>query len=195
MSHILYITANPKTVDQSFSLAAADAFVTAYREAHPDDSIESIDLYASDIDFLRATHMMQMGKEEVSPMRTHAEKFAVADRYIIAAPMWNFGIPAILKAYIDYVSFAGITFKYTESGPVGLLTNKKMMFITASGGSYGDEAMRAYDYCGRYMRTVMGFFGITDFEEINIPSTAMTPDQAAYRAETVEKARMQALSW
>ncbi len=193
MSHILYITANPKTVDQSFSLAAAEAFVTTYQEAHPEDTIEKLDLYTSNINFLSADNLTKMGTTEESVMRTHAEKFAAADRYIIAAPMWNFSVPAILKAYIDYVSFAGITFKYTETGPIGLLApmNKKMMFISASAGSYTDEATRGYNYCGTYMRAVVGFFGITDFEEICISNTVVATDKEG----AIQDARSRALAW
>ena len=79
--------------------------------------------------------------------------------------MWNLSFPAILKAYIDYVSVTGITFKYTAEGPVGLLNNKKAIHIVARGGEYVNAA---YEMGDRYLRTILGFFGITEVETLAI---------------------------
>ena len=79
--------------------------------------------------------------------------------------MWNLSIPAILKAYIDYVSVTGITFKYTEEGPVGLLNNKKAVHIVSRGGEYRNSP---YEMGDRYLRCILRFFGINDIETIAI---------------------------
>ena len=79
--------------------------------------------------------------------------------------MWNLSFPAILKAYIDYVSVSGITFKYTAEGPVGLLNNKKAVHIVSRGGGYDSSP---YEMGDRYLRTILGFFGIKDIETIAI---------------------------
>ena len=79
--------------------------------------------------------------------------------------MWNLSFPAILKAYIDYVSVSGITFKYTAEGPVGLLNNKKAVHIVSRGGGYDNSP---YEMGDRYLRTILGFFGIKDIETIAI---------------------------
>jgi len=81
--------------------------------------------------------------------------------------MWNLSIPAILKAYIDYVSVTGITFKYTAEGPVGLLKDKKAVHIVSRGGEYGDAP---YEMGDRYLRTILGFFGIQDMKTIAVES-------------------------
>lgn len=96
----------------------------------------------------------------------YAYQFVEADKYVIASPFWNLSIPAILKAYIDYISVTGITFKYTDSGPVGLCNNKKCVHIVARGGVYGEGPAAAYEMGDRYLRTILGFFGITDFTTI-----------------------------
>jgi len=70
------------------------------------------------------------------PIFKYVYQFAEADKYVIAAPMWNLSIPSILKAYIDYIVVSGITFKYTEEGAVGLLQGKKAIHIMATGGEY-----------------------------------------------------------
>ena len=77
--------------------------------------------------------------------------------------MWNLSVPAILKAYIDYVSVVGIAFKYTEQGPVGLLENKKAVYVAARGGAYSGTP---YEMDGIYLRTMLNFFGIKDIETI-----------------------------
>jgi len=79
--------------------------------------------------------------------------------------MWNLSIPAILKAYIDYISVTGITFKYTAEGPVGLLKGKKAVHIVSRGGEYGDAP---YEMGDRYLRTILGFFGIQDIKTIAV---------------------------
>ena len=96
----------------------------------------------------------------------YAYQFVESDKYVIASPFWNLSIPAILKAYIDYVSVTGITFKYTENGPVGLCNNKKCVHIVTRGGVYGEGPAAAHEMGDRYLRTIMGFFGITDFTTI-----------------------------
>jgi FMN-dependent NADH-azoreductase len=86
-----------------------------------------------------------------------------ADAIVIGVPIYNFSIPAALKAWIDLVARAGVTFRYTETGPVGLLKGKKAYLVLASGGvPVGGEA----DFASGYMRHVLGFIGIHDVEII-----------------------------
>lgn len=87
-----------------------------------------------------------------------------ADSIIIASPIYNFSIPAVLKAWIDLIARARLTFQYTENGPEGLLTNKKAYLVMASGGvPIGSEA----DLATKYLIQVLGFVGITDVEVID----------------------------
>lgn len=87
------------------------------------------------------------------------EEAKAADTLVVALPVYNFGIPAALKAWIDLVARAGLTFKYTESGPVGLLENKRAIILLASGGTpMGSEI----DYATPYLRHALKFIGITD---------------------------------
>lgn len=82
-----------------------------------------------------------------------------ADTLVIASPIYNFSVPAVLKAWIDMVARAGLTFKYTEQGPVGLLEGKKAYLVIASGGTpLGSD----WDFTSGYLKHVLGFIGITD---------------------------------
>ncbi len=82
-----------------------------------------------------------------------------ADTLLIAAPIYNFSVPAALKAWIDQIARVGVTFQYTENGPVGLLTDKRAVIVVASGGVPLGSDM---DFATNYLRFVMGFIGITD---------------------------------
>lgn len=170
MSKVLYIKANIKNEGESRTFKVSDSFVEEYKKNNPEDEIITLDLYKENIDFLRADDLGKLfgPKDEESKNNSilkYAYQFADADKYIIAAPMWNLSFPAILKAYIDYVSVSGITFKYTAEGPVGLLNNKKAVHIVSRGGSYDNLP---YEMGDRYLRTILGFFGIKDIETIAI---------------------------
>ena len=170
MSKVLYIKANIKNEGESRTFKVADSFIEEYKKNNSKDEVIVLDLYKENVDFLRPEDLGKVfgPKDEESrknPILKYAYEFAEADKYVIAAPMWNLGIPAILKAYIDYVSVTGITFKYTENGPVGLLKNKKAVHIVSRGGEYGDAP---YEMGDRYLRTILGFFGISEIETIAI---------------------------
>lgn len=170
MSKVLYIKANIKNEGESRTFKVSDSFVEEYKRNNPNDEVIVLDLYKENIDFLRSDDLGKLfgPKDEESKNNSilkYAYQFAEADKYIIAAPMWNLGSPAILKAYIDYVSVTGITFKYTAQGPVGLLNDKKAVHIVSRGGEYGNAP---YEMGDRYIRTILGFFGIQDIQTIAI---------------------------
>ena len=170
MSKVLYVKANIKNEGESRTFKVSDSFVEEYKKNNPEDEIITLDLYKENIDFLRADDLGKLfgPKDEESKNNSilkYAYEFAAADKYIIAAPMWNLSFPAILKAYIDYVSVSGITFKYTAEGSVGLLNNKKAVHIVSRGGAYDNSP---YEMGDRYLRTILGFFGIKDMETIAI---------------------------
>lgn len=171
MSKVLYIKADGKSDSQSRTYRISESFIEEYKKNNPNDEITTLDLYKEDIDFLREDDLPDLFSSNPEEKRNHrilkyAYQFVESDKYVIASPFWNLSIPAILKAYIDYVSVTGITFKYTESGPVGLCHNKKCVHIVARGGVYGQGPSAAYEMGDRYLRTIFGFFGITDFTTI-----------------------------
>ena len=170
MSKVLYIKANIKPEGQSRTFKVSDSFIEEYKKANPGDEVITLDLYEEKIDFLRPEDLGKIfgPKDEESrnnPILKYAYQFAEADKFVIAAPMWNLSMPAILKAYIDYISVTGITFKYTAEGPVGLLNGKKAVHVVSRGGEYVNAP---YEMGDKYLRTILGFFGITDVETIAI---------------------------
>ena len=106
-----------------------------------------------------------------------------ADTIVIGLPMYNFSVPSTLRAYFDHVARAGVTFKYTDKGPVGLLIGKKAYVFVTRGGVYGDDHIHT-----RYVRDFLAFIGITDVEFIYAEGLAISPaskDAALAKAREV----------
>lgn len=190
MNKILYITANPKEIERSISLRLGEQFIKAYKIAKPEDVIESIDLYNTDIpeidyDLLYVIDNLKKGitpeqlteqtRNKLERYNRFTEQFVQADRYIFVTPMWNLGLPARVKAYIDTVCVAGKTFKYTEKGPQGLLENKKCLHIHASGGLH---IHKPYNHADPFLKDIIQFMGVNDYRTLLIEGHAVFPDKA-----------------
>lgn len=211
MSKVLYVTANPKPVAESYSLSVGSEFLKAYREANPNDEIIEIDVYKTDIpqldaDVFSGWGKLQSGKgfdelsasEKVKVGRLNqlVDEFVSADKYIFVSPLWNLSIPPLLKAYIDSVFVAGKTFQYTENGPVGLLKNKKAIHIQASGGVYSEGPAANFELGNRYVKTAMTFLGVTSIESIMVEGMGQEPAEAdKIRQQKIEEAKQLAKSF
>ncbi|WP_026487258.1 FMN-dependent NADH-azoreductase [Caldanaerobius polysaccharolyticus] len=165
MSKLLYIKANPKSDDVSRTFRISEKFIETYREYNPQDEIITLDLYKEKMRFLTLEDINSIfgpktDSSKDHPILKYTYQFAEADKYVIAAPMWNLGIPSILKAYIDYITVSGITFKYTDQGPIGLMKGKKAVHIMATGGEYTQGPSAEFEMANRYIKTIFGFMGI-----------------------------------
>jgi len=112
---------------------------------------------------------------------TLVDELKRADTIVIGAPIYNFGVPAALKAWIDLIARAGLTFKYTENGPVGLLEGKRAIIAIASGGT---EVGSEIDFASGYLKHIMGFIGITDVQLIAADRVMAQQDLAIASAES-----------
>lgn len=195
MSKVLYIKANAKPIGTSRTFQISDEFIKTYKENNPNDEIITLDLYEEKINFLNTDDINSLfgPKTEESkkhPILKYAYQFTEVDKYVISAPMWNLSIPAILKAYIDYICVTGITFKYTENGPIGLCKNKKAVHISTTGGEYSTEPGSSYEMGDRYLKTLFGFLGITDFSTIRAEKLDIIgEDVESILDEAITKAR------
>ncbi|MCL6574028.1 MAG: FMN-dependent NADH-azoreductase, partial [Bacillus sp. (in: Bacteria)] len=193
MAKLLYITANPNDETQSFGMAAGKAFIQTYKEVNPTDGIVHIDLYKEhiptiDTDVFGGWGKLQSGKgfEELSSeekgkvgrLNELSEQFMSGDKYVFVTPLWNFSFPPVMKAYIDSIAVAGKTFKYTEQGPVGLLTNKKALHIQARGGIYSEGPAATMEMGHRFLTVIMNFLGVPSFEGLFIEGHNAMPDKA-----------------
>ena len=105
------------------------------------------------------------------------DEFLASEIIIIGAPMYNFGIPSQLKAWIDRIAVPGKTFRYTENGPQGLAGDKRVIIASSRGGIYSQGPAAAMEHQESYLRTVLGFFGITDIEIVRAEGVAMGDEQ------------------
>ena len=151
----------------------ADQFVAAWKAANPDASVIARDLASDPVPHLDAARFMSF---LAKPEERSAEQAAVAafsdalidelrqaDVLVIGLPMYNLGVPSTLKSYFDHIARAGATFKYTETGPKGLLEGKKAYVFATRGGRYAGTPL---DSQTDYVRIFLGFIGITDVEFI-----------------------------
>ena len=113
-------------------------------------------------------------------------EFLAADVIVIGAPMYNFSIPSQLKAWIDRISVAGRTFRYTAAGPEGLAKGKRVVIASSRGGVYSEGAFVFMDHQETYLRGVFNFLGVTDVEFIRAEGYAHDADR---RAQAVARAR------
>jgi FMN-dependent NADH-azoreductase len=153
--------------------------VTGNRDLYYDElvTLGTQDRYAAY--FTPAEQQSDAQKKEVAGSNELAAEFAAADAYIIGAPMYNFSVTAALKTYIDLIARAGISFNYTEEGPVGLLKNKKAYVIVSTGGTpVGSEV----DFVSTYLTTLLGFLGITDVTFIAADLTSVSRDASIEKA-------------
>jgi len=119
-------------------------------------------------------------KDKLSLSDHLVDELQQAEHIVIASPIYNFSIPAVLKAWIDLVARARLTFRYTENGPEGLLKNKKAYLVMASGGvPIGSEM----DFASRYLQQVLAFIGITDVTVIDASQINLTNDESQASAE------------
>ncbi|WP_442109053.1 FMN-dependent NADH-azoreductase [Pseudomonas sp. NUPR-001] len=168
MSHVLVIESSARQQD-SISRQLTRDFVSQWQAAHPGDQITLRDLAVNPVPHLDANLLggwmkpedQRSGDELQALARSNelTDEVLAADVLVLAAPMYNFTIPSTLKAWLDHVLRAGITFKYTETGPQGLLTGKKAYILTARGGIHAGASS---DHQEPYLRQVMAFIGIHD---------------------------------
>jgi FMN-dependent NADH-azoreductase len=123
-----------------------------------------------------AEHLSARQQEAVDLSNTLIAELKAHDTLVIAAPMYNFSIPTQLKNWIDLIARAGVTFTYTETGPKGLLEGKRAILVTTRGGMHKDGAS---DHVVPYLKTVLGFVGITEVETVYAEALNMGPDATA----------------
>ncbi|HEU0230887.1 MAG TPA: NAD(P)H-dependent oxidoreductase [Burkholderiaceae bacterium] len=141
---------------------------------HPDTQVDYLDLAQDAPSHLNqeslgfrlsldAAQLSDAQKHENAISEALVTQFLAADVVVVGTPLYNFSIPSQLKAWIDRIAQAGRTFKYTESGPVGLAAGKTVIVVSSRGGVYStSDAGQAMEHQESYLKVVFGFFGITD---------------------------------
>ena len=195
MTHLLHVQASPRG-DRSASLHVANAFLDAWRGAHPDASVDVLDVWATDLpafdgEAIEAKYAGLEGRAR-SPAQEKAwaqiealaERFRRADIVLLSVPMWNFGIPYRLKHLVDAISQKDVLFTFDERGLNGLLGGRRAVVVDSRGVGLGPDFPREeLDYQQRYMTVWLRMIGITDITHIEVERTLMGPEAAASSRE------------
>lgn len=192
MARVLYIEASPRG-ERSFSSRVAQRFLQAYSVRHPDDEIETLNVFAADLPEFGAEAAAQKmaqiddlvaGGKGIAPegpwAGVHREiaRLKAADKVLLSSPMWNYSIPYRLKHYLDLVCQPGLTFYVNRRGEyVGMVKNKPLQLILASGSAYRPGFPAASDgtksdFQRAYLEHVARFIGFADVRVLKIEPTA-----------------------
>ena len=172
MSTLLHIDSSP-LYGRSVSRELTAAFVTQWKASHPDGRVIDRDLNATPMPPINAEWVgavytpeearTPQQKELLSLSDSLLAELEQADEYVLGVPMHNFGVPSVLKLWIDQIARVGRTFSYADGKPKGLLVGKKATFIIATGGNYDAQTqMASFNFVEPYLRSVFGFLGVTD---------------------------------
>jgi len=171
MKQILHIISSPR-IEVSASRKLGRSVVEKIQEKYPDSLVKERDLTKEPVPFLENVHIDAFftPAESRTPEQVVISQYSEnliselqeADVIVIESPMYNFSVPAILRAYFDQTSRAGFTFSYGENGPKGLLNNKKLYVAFSSGNIYSEGPYQSYDSNVPYVKNVFGFYGVTD---------------------------------
>ncbi len=192
MAKILHVISSPRG-EASNSIKLGNAIIEKLKEQHPETTVTVRDLTKGPFPHLEEAHLnafftpveqhTEENKEAIRHSNEAIKEIFDADILVIDAPMYNFSIPSTLKAWIDHIARAGITFRYTAEGPEGLIKGKKVYLAVASGGVYSSGPMTSADFVAPYLKAVLGFVGLTDVVVNRAEGFAM-PD---LQAEALQK--------
>jgi FMN-dependent NADH-azoreductase len=184
MAQVLVIESSARGAD-SVSRQLSAQFLRQWQVAHPHDSVQVRDLALEPVPHLDAAllggWMKPAGQQSAAEREALArseqltDELLAADVLVLAAPMYNFAIPSTLKAWLDHVLRAGVTFRYTATGAEGLLSGKRAIVLTARGGIYQGSGL---DQQEPYLRQVLGFIGIDQVEFVHAEGLNMGADAA-----------------
>ncbi|MDA6071301.1 NAD(P)H-dependent oxidoreductase [Flavobacterium sp. AC] len=173
--------------DASFSNQLSNAVLEKLSREYPGSNVQTFDLSKTPLPYLNELQLNAFYTPEEAYTEAQVDFVKLSDEAIndlleadiivIGVPIYNFGIPALLKGWIDQVARPGKTFSYGESGPKGLITGKKVFLSVASGAVFSDGPYKSYDFAEPYLRVVLSFLGITDVTTFRVEGTAI-PDFA-----------------
>lgn len=179
----------------------ADHFITEWKATHPDDEITVRDLAADPLPVLDGelvgalrpsdATLTPRQQEALDLSNTLIAELKAHDTIVFAAPMYNFNIPTQLKNYFDLVARAGVTFRYSENGPEGLVTGKKVVVISSRGGIHKDTPS---DLLTPYLKLFLGFLGMSDIKFVFAEGIAYGPEVATKATDAAKDELKQIIS-
>jgi FMN-dependent NADH-azoreductase len=199
MKNILLVQSSPRGIE-SLSQQVAHSIVKDLQAHYPEAKVVVRDLAENPPphvgrDFVSGIHVQpeQLSREQSAAVALSDSLIAELSRaevLVLAVPMYNFGLPSTLKAWIDYVVRAGRTFSHSPNGVEGLVKGKRAILVLARGGVYSEGPYKPFDFQEPYLRAILGFIGITDVEVVDVAGVAVSaigPEKALASAATQSK--------
>ncbi|WP_207513651.1 FMN-dependent NADH-azoreductase [Longitalea luteola] len=182
MKKILNIVSSAKG-EHSYSNKLSNAIIDKLLTVYPDSHVKTHDLTKNPLPHLHPEHVTAFFTPEEQRTQDHKELVSYSDQAIsdlkeadiivIGVPLYNFSIPSSLKAWIDHIVRAGVTFNYVDGAPKGLVTNKKVYLAMATGGVYSDGPMKPYDFAEPFLKFILNFIGLNDVTTFRVEGTAL----------------------
>ncbi|MFA5915352.1 MAG: FMN-dependent NADH-azoreductase [Burkholderiales bacterium] len=197
MKNILFVISSPRGW-QSRSHQFASHIVDDLKSRHPAATVTVRDVARDPLPHIGEAFVTGQGlpPEKRGPAQARAlalsdalvDELVAADTIVLAVPMYNWGIPSSLKAWIDHIARPGRTYCRSANGPEGLLKGKKAVIVVARGGVYAEGPMQPFDFQESYLRAVLGFIGITDLHVVRVEGVGMG-EEALRKAAVSAKAQ------
>lgn len=183
MKHILHLKSSIQG-ETSYSIRLGNNIIEKIKDKYPGSTVEELNVADKEIPhlnagvlrtfFIPADQLTDADKESKRLSDDLVKQLFAADIIVIGTPLINYSIPSSLKAWIDHITRAGVTFGYDENGPFGLVKEKKVYVALASGGIYSDGPGKDNDFAAPYLKAFLGFLGMTDLtivraEGIKVP--------------------------
>ncbi|HEY8896767.1 MAG TPA: NAD(P)H-dependent oxidoreductase [Niastella sp.] len=182
MKKILNIVSSLKG-DMSFSNKLSGAIIDKLLTVYPGSKVQTRDLAKEPLPHLEGSQLAafftpaelrtEEHREAIRNSDEAVKELMAADIIVIGVPLYNFGIPSALKAWVDHIARAGVTFSYADGTPKGLVTNKKVYLAIASGGIYSEGPMQSYDFTEPFLKKALGFIGMNDITTFRVEGTSI----------------------
>ncbi|WP_428232456.1 FMN-dependent NADH-azoreductase [Flavobacterium sp.] len=200
MKHILHLISSIQG-KESYSIKLGKTIVKKIQDKYPNSTVEELNLVDIEIPhlhpevlrtfFIPEDQLTDKDKESIRFSDLFVKQLLAADIIVMGAPLYNFTIHSSLKAWIDHITRAGITFGYGENGPIGLVTGKKVYVAMSSGGIYSEGPGKANDFVVPYLKAFLGFLGMTDLtafraEGLKVPGVKETAFEKAIESIRID---------
>jgi FMN-dependent NADH-azoreductase len=200
MKNILHLISSMQG-SESYSIKLGHAIIEKIQEKYPENTLEEVNLVESQIPHLTPAvlrtfftpedQLTEDDRKSIQLSNEFVKQLLAADIIVIGAPLYNFTIHSALKAWIDHITRAGITFGYGENGPVGKVNGKKIYVAMSSGGIFSEGPGKANDFVIPYLKSFLGFLGMTDLtafraEGLKVPGVKEIAMQKAIESIVID---------
>jgi FMN-dependent NADH-azoreductase len=189
MPSLLYVEASPRK-ERSHSIKVADTFLSAYRSANPNDTVDTLDLWSETLppfngDTIDAKYALMHGQNPTggqtaawAKITENFNRFNAAEKYLFSVPIWNFVEHYVLKHYIDVITQPGLAWAFSpETGYRGLVKGRACAIYSSAGAYHAGSGAEAFDNQKPYFEGWLGFIGITDVARVVCAPMLATPEE------------------